>query len=370
MATVEKNQMKILVDIGHPAQVHLFRNFIKAYRKKGEIIVTVKDIYTIKELLSKYQIEYFEIGGKSDSLIKKAFYQFHYNFEILKLVKKNKVQIGLGSSLSLAHVSKISKMTSIILDDDDDQVQPLMAKYGHPFADYVLSPDVLNGKRKKKQTLYYSGYHELAYLHPNHFKPDPEILKEAGLKKNEKYFILRFNAFKAHHDVGVEGLDLDKKRRLIKSLKKKGRIFITTEKEMDPEFKEYQLKVSPEKIHALIYYATMLIGDSQTMTSEAAVLGTPAIRSNSFVGRISYLEEQEQKYGLTYGFKPYEFEKMLSKIDELLNMPYLKEEWQKRRERMLDDKIDVTAFLVWFVENYPNSVETMKKNPEYLEKFK
>jgi hypothetical protein len=33
---------------------------------------------------------------------------------------------------------------------------------------------------------------------------------------------------------------------------------------------------------------------------------------------------------------------------------------------MLDDKIDVTAFYVWFIENYPQSVKMRKENPNYL----
>ncbi len=114
----------------------------------------------------------------------------------------------------------------------------------------------------------------------------------------------------------------------------------------------------------------MLIGDSQTMTSEAAVLGTSSIRCNSFVGRISYLEEEEHKYHLTYGFLPEQSEAMFEKIDELLSMPNLKEEWQLRRQSMLQDKIDVTAFFVWFIENYPESAKIMKKNPDYQYNFK
>ncbi|MCD4741346.1 MAG: hypothetical protein K8R67_02525, partial [Desulfobacteraceae bacterium] len=101
-----------------------------------------------------------------------------------------------------------------------------------------------------------------------------------------------------------------------------------------------------------------------------AVIGVPAIRSNSFVGRISYLEEEEHKYELTYGFKPDDFDNMLKKIDALLKLPDLKKEWQKRRKKMLKDKIDVTAFIVWFVENYPESIKIIEKTPDYQLKFK
>ena len=196
------------------------------------------------------------------------------------------------------------------------------------------------------------------------------MLQDAGVKKGEPYFILRFNAFKAHHDVGVVGLTIENKRRLVRYLESKGKVFITTERDIDDEFKPFQLKVSPEKAHSLMYYATMLVGDSQTMTSEAAVLGTPAIRCNTFVGRIHYLEEEEHKYGLTYGFRPDEAEKMFEKINELLAMPNLKEEWQTRRQKLLSEKIDYTQFLSWFVENYPESKKIMKNNPDYQWRFK
>lgn len=51
-------------------------------------------------------------------------------------------------------------------------------------------------------------------------------------------------------------------------------------------------------------------------------------------------------------------------------MPNLKEEWQRRRQKMLSEKIDVTAFMVWFIENYPDSVKVMKENPDYQYNFK
>jgi predicted glycosyltransferase len=114
----------------------------------------------------------------------------------------------------------------------------------------------------------------------------------------------------------------------------------------------------------------MLVGDSQTMTSEAAVIGTPSIRSNSFVGRISYLEEEEHKYGLTFGFLPDQAEKMFDKISELLAIQNLKSIWRCKRSEMLKDKIDVSSFFVWFVENWPESNTIMKSNPDYQYNFR
>lgn len=363
--------MRILIDIGHPAHIHLYRHFIKKMEERGHMFwVTVKNVADSKKLLERYGIPFVEIGDKSDSMIGKIINQFSYCRILRKLVKKNKIEIGVGSSISISHLSKITGMKSFVFDDDDDEVQPFITYGGHPFCDYLLSPDILKGKRKKKNTIYYPGYHELAYLHPNRFQPDPSVLKDLGLKKGETFFVLRFNAFKAHHDVGVRGISFEQKIQLINMLKKYGKIFITTEDEIEPDFKAYQLKISPEQIHSLLNYAAMFVGDSQTMSSEAAVLGTPAIRCNSFAGRISYLEEEEHKYKLTFGFQPNRFDRMTEKIRELLSKKKLKEVWQDRRRKMLEDKIDVTAFMVWLIDCYPESIDTLKNNPRYVSRFK
>jgi uncharacterized protein len=348
--------MRILIDIGHPAHVHLYRNFYHEMKKRGhELLVTVKYLPAAINLLEIYDIPFVLTGRKSDKLISKAFNQILYDIRVLSIVRTNKIETGIGSSLTLAHVSAVSKMKSIIFDDDDDEVQPLMTRFGHPFADILVSPEALKGKRRKKQTVFYPGYHELAYLHPNWFTPDPGVLAEMGLSMNESYFILRFNAYKAHHDKGESGLTTFQKTELVKFLETKGKVFITSENETEPELFKYKVTVTPAKMHSLMFFSTMFIGDSQTMTSEAAVLGVPSLRCNTFAGRISYLNEEEIKYNLTYAFRPEAFDKLMVKMKELISNPDLKNEWQAKREIMLSDKIDVTRFMMDLVENHQSN---------------
>ncbi|MDF1559936.1 MAG: DUF354 domain-containing protein [Bacteroidales bacterium] len=362
--------MRILIDIGHPAHVHLFRHFYNEMKQRGhDMSVTVKEIASARQLLDLYNIPFITLGFKSDSLLKKAFNQLIYDLRMLRLVQRSGTEIGIGSSLTIAHVSRMSRMKSVMLDDDDDAVEPLITSVGHPFTDLVVSPDSLQGRRKKKGTIFYPGYHELAYLHPRRFTPDASVPEEAGLPEGEPYFVLRFNAFKAHHDRGAKGLSDEQKLQLVTLLKSYGRVVITTEKETAPEFAGYRLSVSPEKIHSLLWYSTMYIGDSQTMASEAAVLGVPSLRCNSFAGLLSSLEEEEKRYGLTYAFTPDDFERLLEKVKELLAKPDLRAEWQSRRKAMLADKIDVTAFLVWLVEGYPESVRMIRNDNDYLDRF-
>jgi hypothetical protein len=363
--------VNVLIDIGHPAHVHYYRNLALELEKKGhKVFWTVKEIDIAKRLLDYYGYKYFVLPKKSDGLFGKVWKQFIYDLIILKICINKRIDIAIGTSVSIAHISKISRVKSIVFDDDDDDVQPLVTKYVNPFADLLVSPEALRGKRKRLDTIYYPGYHELAYLHPKRFSPDPEVLTELGIKQNEVFFIMRFNVFKAHHDVGISGLSLRQKLMLIDVLKPYGRIFITTERNIEPELIQYQLKVSPEKIHSLMYYATIFLGDSQTMTSEAAVLGVPSLRCNSFAGRISYLEEEEHKYGLTFGFLPTQFDILMNKLNDFLRIGNLREEWQKRRRKMLDEKIDVTAFWLWLIENYLHCKTLVKDNQDFWKQFK
>ena len=145
-------------------------------------------------------------------------------------------------------------------------------------------------------------------------------------------------------------MSTDTKIRLIELLKKHGKVLITSEDKIDQQFEKHQLKISPERIHDLLHYAQLFVGDSQSMTIEAALLGTPSIRCNDFVGKCPVIEELEHKYGLTYGFKSDKEERMFSKIEELLQNRDLKREWQEKREELLQDKIDLTEWMVGFVE--------------------
>lgn len=282
---------------------------------------------------------------------------------------KIKPMLGLGVSMNLPLVSKFTRMISVGFDDDDMAVTPVFAKYANK-ADTIFTPSALRDEQRGSNHFTYSGYHELSYLHPNRFQPDSSVLSMLGVDPEEHYFILRFNSFAAHHDIGHKGMSFDQKKKLIKKLERMGRVFISTESEFDPEFANYKLPDRPELMHSFLAFAQMYVGESQTITSEAAVLGVPALKCNTFAHRLSVPNELEDKYGLCYSFLPEEFDMMSEKMDELLALPDLKSEWQKRRQKMLDEKIDVTAFMVWFVENYPESVTVMKTNPDYQYRFR
>jgi uncharacterized protein len=363
--------MNILFDIGHPAHVHLFKNAILQLKSDGnKVIITIKDDQTIKALLENYNLNYIVLGKKGKGIIRKSIRQVWFSFKVLSYLRKYKIDLALGVSISIAQACLFSKAKAIVFDDDDISATPVFAALSHRFANHVVSPDVLKKERNRKKDVFYTGYHELAYLHPNKFKPNQEILKEVGIKKGDFFSIVRFSAMQAHHDIHEQGIYNNQALEIIKLLEQKGKVFITSEKQLPEALQKYQLPLSPNKFHDVLSFASILVCDSQTVASEAAVLGVPSVRINTFVGRISYLEELEKKYELTFGFVPDDFERVVYKIQTLVNQNDRQIIFQERRKKMLDEKIDLTAFMVWLIENYPESVKNRKENQNCQYKFK
>jgi hypothetical protein len=86
------------------------------------------------------------------------------------------------------------------------------------------------------------------------------------------------------------------------------------------------------------------------MASEAACLGTPSFYINSL--SLGYCNEIENKYGLLFNFRS--SIGLIEKMNSVLNNISIID-WAFKREKLLTDKIDVTSYLIWFIENYPKS---------------
>jgi uncharacterized protein len=362
--------MKYLFYLGHPAHFHLFKNTINELNSKNhsiQIVIKKKDV--LEELLKSEGWTYKNIypRERKDNKFSIALSLLVRDWAFLKIARNFKPDLMIGTSAEITHIGKLLSIPSVVVNEDDAEVVPLFAKLSYPFASNILVPSGCSVGKWDSKTIFYQGYHELAYLHPNKYKTVPEKL---SANRKQKIFFIRFAKLTAHHDEGKSGISNQLAYIIIERLSKEGRVYISSERVLDEKLEKYRIKLQPSEVLNFLASSDLYIGDSQTMTAEAAVLGIPSIRFNDFVGKLSYLEELEHKYGLTYGIKTSEPEKLLEKIDELLSFPNIKEEWQKRRMKMLSEKIDVTAFMVWFIENYPASVKVMKENPAYQDLFK
>lgn len=379
--------MNILVQLSHPAHFHLYKNVVKNWQKSGQnvhVLIKTKDI--LEELCQNSQIPYHNILPIAHRKNKFGILwdMFVRDWKILCFCKKYKIDMLTGSTPEVAHVSKVLGLHSVNTGEDDMSVVPAFAKATGPFLQTLLSPIVCDNTPLEKNSIHYPSYHELAYLHPNHFTPSREVVDNYGIDTAKPYFILRFASLNAHHDDGICGINTQIAQRLIDILSPHGQIYITSERELESQFEPYRIRINPLDMHHVMAFASLYIGDSQTMAAEAGVLGTPFVRFNDFVGRIGYLRELEDVYQLGYGIhatplsedssirrndgtvQPSGVEALYQAVEKLVAMPAeeRRQIFAARREKMLSEKIDYAKFLTWFIENYPQSQQQTRDNQE------
>lgn len=346
--------MRIVVDIGHPAHVHFFKNFIRTMLEKGhEITVTARDKDVTHKLLDTYGIKYIPVGKMGEGMLRLAAEWLGREKEIYSIARKFKPDILLGiHNHCIAHVARlIGSKPVIFTDTEHDRLSSILT---FPFADIICTPYCFRKNLGKKQ-IRYNGYHELAYLHPDYFKPDPSVLRYIGLKKGDKFVVVRFVAWKAVHDINQHGFSPSGKRLLIEELEKKAPVFITSEKQLPEEFSQYSADIPPQMLHDLLHYAELCVSEGGTTATEAAILGTPAIHMSTTAQYCGNFDDLSQNYGLIETYS--DENTAIKRAIELLGNGKTKGEWQRKRQEMLDEKIDVTHFMSKLVESYANSVK-------------
>lgn len=387
--------MKILVQLAHPAHFHYYKNSIKQLQKDGHnvvLVLTTKDI--LETLVKDAGFEYTNIMVKShkNSKIGYLYDMIVRCIRILLLTLKHKIDLLTGSTIEISLIGWLLRKPSINIGEDDAAVVQKYINMVAPFIDVRLTPVVCNDGKLEPHSVHYPSNMELGYLHPNHFKADKTIVEGYGIDTEKPYFILRFSSLNAHHDDGIKGINTAIAQRLIDILSPHGEIYITSERELESQFEFYRIRINPLDMHHVMAFASLYIGDSQTMAAEAGVLGTPFVRFNDFVGRIGYLRELEDVNQLGYGIhatllnedspirltngqvQPSGTEALYKTVEDIVAMSADERQriFTTRRERMLSEKIDYAKFLTWFIEHYPASAKETKdnQNPEFWQQFK
>ncbi len=381
--------MKVLFMISHPAHFHIFKNTIGDLQKDGHsVVIVIRPKDMLEQLCIQANVPYVKVDQRpqNSNLFRLGLSLLKRCWDVCKIVKKEHPNLLMGSDGVLAVAGKIFKIPSFELFDDDYEIIKMYADLFFPLYTSVIAPKITDAGKFSYKKIEFDGYKKLAYLWPTRFSPSEDIVKQYGIDVTKPYFILRFAKLTAHHDVNIHGFSTSVAENVINMLAPYGKIYITSERELEPQFEKYRLKINPLDIHHVLAFASIYIGDSQTMACEAGILGTPFVRYNDFVGKINYMAEMEDKYHLGIGVKasptfksdPTDDAKLCgenalySAISALLVMD--EEEriqlYTNRRNKMLSEKIDVATWLTWFIENYPQSATDAKREDFDWNRFK
>jgi predicted glycosyltransferase len=348
--------MKYLFYLGHPSHYHVHKSTIRRLKKEHTVFTLIKQKDILENLVEQSGWDYENIlpEGRKDNKFDIFRGLAKRTWRMLIYCKNNQPDILIGTSAEITYVGKILGIPSIVVNEDDVSVVPLFANLAYPFATAILSPQSCDLGKWEKKGKKYPGYQKLTYLHPNQFIPNQAVISSL-YGNRDKYFLLRFSKLSAHHDFGMAGISNEAAIQLVEFLGKHGTVWISSERELPEALKTYQLTLDINQIHHALGFAHLFISDSQSMTVEAAMLGTPSIRYSDFVGKINVLEELEHQYHLTIGIMPPDIEGLLATAMQMVKQENLVTEWQSRRAKMLSEVIDVSEYFYQVISTYPST---------------
>ena len=337
--------MNILIDIIHPAHVHFFRFAIEEFQKRGhKVAVTARQKDVTTELLDNFNIPFTVLSKVGKGLPGLFAELIVRDVRLWKFCRKFKPDVLAGiSGIFVAHVGKLMGKPSVVWDDSEHQKLTHMITW--PFATAVYNPDSYYLPAEKNRH-FYPGCHDLAYLHPNRFTPDAEIVRSLGIDPDQRYCVIRFISWGAHHDVGQHGFEEESKLKFVKEIAAHATPYITSEGDLPEELKQYQLRIPADKFHHVLAFASLCVAEGATVATESAAMGTPSVYINTLrAGCIDMFEE----YGLLK--QTTNADQALQMSIEWLDNEQIREKYLLDRDRFLADKIDVTSFIVETIEN-------------------
>ncbi|KAB1185107.1 MULTISPECIES: DUF354 domain-containing protein [Haloferax] len=343
--------MRYLFFTNTPAHVHLYKYAVRELQRQGhDVLILGRDYGCTKDLLEYYDLPheiYGSCGTTKYSLFKSL--PFHY-VNIFREVRRFKPDLIFGMGGYAAHAGAVSRTPVVlVIDSEPTSLDHLVSR---PFAKAILTPHTF-GKEISENHYQFRGFKETAYLHPDVYEPSVDIRDELGLDPDEKFVVVRFNAFGSHHDVGHQGFTPERRRELIEMLSAHATVFVLDESKErnDGDVDTRPFDFHPALVHDVLAEADLLVADTQTMVTEAALLGTPAIRSNSFVGENDMGNFIElEAHGLISNLKS--FDEVMERAESLLTDDGAKQRWRARRDEFLADKVNLTEVIVQVALSY------------------
>lgn len=328
----------------HPAQLWLMNALAQELIDHVDVLWVLRDKDGLKNIADLLGLSYETLSKAGTGLLGNALEFIGATYSAFEIQRRNGIDLWF-TKYGPGNMAGYFASDSMSFNDDDADVVPLIAWTSYPFARKVVVPKSTRMGRFDRKARRYAGFHELFYLHPNRFVPDRTLVPELfDTDDNRPFGLIRLSALTAHHDIGIRGISEELVHKVLEVFSKTHRMYISSEKRLPDNLSHLQLKLKPHVIHHALANAAFFVGDSQTMTAESAVLGTPAFRFSDFVGRLSYLDDLEH-FGLAFGFKPDEGERLCETLKQeiLCGDPVTK--FADRRVRLLAETIDPVPFV-------------------------
>ena len=131
---------------------------------------------------------------------------------------------------------------------------------------------------------------------------------------------------------------------LVEKISTISKVFVSSEGICPDELIKYRLNIPNRYIHDLLYYSTLLIADTGTMITEAAILGTPAIIYHPALRNFGNFEELEKKYEMIWGYETNP-ELIIKKAMSLIRRSNLKQIWKMNGDKVMNTTLEQMPLL-------------------------
>lgn len=347
--------LRIHVDIGHPAHVHFFRHPVTAWRRAGHSVrITSRDKDVALALLDAHGLQHQVLtrvgrgtAGLLSELVRRVWLlrrELHRHGGTRGDTTRADVVTAIGGGF-IAPAGALAGVPSVVWTDTEHVASDRWLS--EPWATALCTPDCFLRDLGTRHVRY-RGVHELAYLHPSRFTPDPEVPRSLGMAHGQPYALVRFVSWGAGHDVGHGGFTDSQKRRLVKGLGEHMPVLLTSEAEIPPDLRTYAVRLPPERLHDLLAFSSLCVGEGATLASEAAVLGVPAVYVSSLALSLGYLRELARFGMVALHLRG---EEGVEAALALAADPEAPAAQRRRRELFLADRVDVARFVVRTVES-------------------
>ncbi|MFC2087571.1 DUF354 domain-containing protein [Bacteroidota bacterium] len=342
--------MHFIIDLNHPADFHFFKNSIRKLEEKEHFFsLLAKDKDCLYELLQYSGFSFIPKGKRGKGVWRRFIYILKSVSAIILISKKKKASAILSLASPYAVIAGWMLKIPVLTFNDTEHI--LLIKWIFQwFSDSIITPYCFRGTYGKKQ-IRINSYKELAYLHPRYFTPDLKVPEACKFDASKKNILLRFVDHTAIHDFGVNRLNDDQKIELVERLSAFGAVYISSEIELPWRIQSFKLNIQAVHMHHFLVCIDLLIGESGTMSAEAAMLGTPAIYLDD--KSTAYIKAIQQEYNLIFRFACSEkgIRQALDKAEELVMSKSVKNEAGKSARRLIEEKEDTTEIMLKTVDN-------------------
>ncbi len=270
--------MKVLVDLNHPVDVNFFKNAIKIWTAQHgcQVDITLQPRGKLVAILQSELpgFPFTAMGTFQKTMVRKlAMHAWRFP-QFFNYVRRGRYDVVTSfGGIVVSHATWLLRKPSVIFDDD--------IEYGigywpyKPFATRLLLPDQIPAAGRNIRR--YKGFKELAYLHPNYFRPDQGALQEYGLQPSGYIFVREVSKVSgnyAHLETG--GL-----AGVCARVKEKGLAVVLSleDKSLSGQFAPHCtiLQEPVKDIYSLMHFARLTISSGDTMARESCLLGTPVV---------------------------------------------------------------------------------------------